>query len=160
MESCDRADFFMERVGMRFEHEVAKDPGVPVVSQGEDVLAWSTDPPHIRLYAWGLLNLSFGKFLPINTGKVISSLRLSAQDFKAALSTLRNSGDLIFGVVNGQDAWMFHFQHGNGSTGEASVIDRLENAEKIEEALGKEQPMRSLSIFEYVSRSQRQSGEI
>lgn len=149
MESCDKVDY-----------EVAKDPGVPVVFQGEDVLAWSTDPPNIRLYAWGLLNLSFGKFLPINTDKVISALRLSTRDFMAALAILRNSGDFILDVVNGQDVYMFCVQYGNKTTGEASITNQPADAEKIEETPVKDKPMRSLSIFEYASRSQRRSGEI
>jgi len=88
-----------------------------VVSSDGRILAWTNDPPHIRVYAWALQTLRFipvdgptGKLLKIPSGemdglriwKLASGLRMTDQEVQAALSQLVREGDLMFKTERGR----------------------------------------------------------
>ncbi|AFS54632.1 hypothetical protein [Leptospirillum ferriphilum] len=89
---------------------------VVVASDGR-VLAWTNDPPHIRVYAWVLQTLRFipvdaqtSKILKIPSGemdatrlrKLARDLRMTDQELQAALSQLVREKDLEFRTDRGR----------------------------------------------------------
>ena len=89
---------------------------VVVASDGR-VLAWSSDPPHIRVYAWALQTLRSvlvddltAKILKIPSGAMDSvriqtlagSLRITDQELQSALNQLVREGDLTFKTERGR----------------------------------------------------------
>ena len=83
---------------------------VVVASDGR-VLAWSTDPPHIRVYAWALQTLRFvlvdaqtSQILKIPSGemdifrirKLAAELRMTEREVQGGLDRLVAEGDLEF----------------------------------------------------------------
>ncbi len=83
---------------------------VVVASDGR-VLAWSTDPPHIRVYAWALQTLRFvpvdaqtSQILKIPSGemdiprirKLAAELRMTERAVQGGLDRLVEEGDLEF----------------------------------------------------------------
>ena len=83
---------------------------LPVVAASDGrVLAWSTDPPHIRVYAWALRHLRFcpvdkstANSLGIDSGEMdgvrirtlASDLRMTERELRAGLDRLVAEGDL------------------------------------------------------------------
>ena len=89
---------------------------VVVASDGR-VLAWSADPPHIRVYAWALQSLRFipvdgptGKLLKIPSGeidgirirKLASELRMTEREVQGGLDRLVAEEDLTFKTERGR----------------------------------------------------------
>ncbi len=89
---------------------------VVIASDGR-VLAWSNDPPHIRLYAWALQTLRFipvddqtGKILKIPSGEVDGirirkqafDLRMTEREVQEGLDHLVKQGDLTFKTERGR----------------------------------------------------------
>ena len=88
---------------------------VVVASDGR-VLAWSSDPPHIRLYAWALQNLGFvpvdeptarslkipsGEMDRIRIRKLAGELHMGEQEVQAALDQMVKEGDLMVKTERG-----------------------------------------------------------
>lgn len=94
------------------------EPTIPVVVTSDGrVLSCSTDPPHIRVYAWVLQTLRFipvdaqtSKILKIPSGemdatrlrKLARDLRMTDQELQAALSQLVREKDLEFRTDRGR----------------------------------------------------------
>ena len=89
---------------------------VVVASDGR-VLAWSTDPPHIRVYAWALQTLRFvpvdaqtSQILKIPSGemdiprirKLAAKLRMTEREVQGGLDRLVAEGDLGFKTERGR----------------------------------------------------------
>lgn len=69
---------------------VIEDRGVP--------LAWTNDPPFVRVYAWALVNLRFGPSLaPPDIQKLATDCRIDVVEARQALEQLVEDGDLIVG---------------------------------------------------------------
>jgi len=81
---------------------------VVVASDGR-VLAWASDPPHIRVYSWSLQTLMFvpvneqtakshkipsGEVDGIRIRKLAAELRMTEQEVQSALNQLVREGDL------------------------------------------------------------------
>ena len=97
-----------------------REPEAPlpvVVASDGRVLSWSTDPPHIRVYAWALQTLRFvsvdestAKTLKIPSGEMDSlrirklavELHMTEQEAQAALNQLVREGDLEFRMERGR----------------------------------------------------------
>ena len=91
---------------------------VPVVVTAEGrVLAWSSDPPHIRVYAWALqtlrsvpvddltaniLKLPSGEMDRVRIQTLAGSLRITTQELQSALNQLVREGDLTFKTERGR----------------------------------------------------------
>jgi len=88
---------------------------VVVASDGR-VLAWTNDPPIIRLYAWALQNLRFvpvdaptakslkvssGEMDRLRIGKLARELRMPDREVQAALNQLVREGDLMVKTERG-----------------------------------------------------------
>jgi len=59
-------------------------------------LAWTNDPPFVRVYAWALVNLRFGPSLaPLNMQKLATDCRIDVVEARQALEQLVEDGDLI-----------------------------------------------------------------
>lgn len=95
-----------------FEDVRESDPPLPVVVASDGrVLAWSADPPHIRVYAWALqtmgsvpvdeptaksLKIPSGEMDGIRIRKLAFDLRMTEREVQAALNQLVREGDLEF----------------------------------------------------------------
>ena len=81
-----------EPVQIRIEEQ---DPRL--FSNGKATGATLADPPHIRTYAWSLLNLKFGPILssPTDLSKVAEECRLSIGETREAVRKLLHAGDLL-----------------------------------------------------------------
>ena len=86
-----------ERIGMRFEAEIPDEKGLgsPVFTYRGHILAWEADPPHIRLYAWCLVNLFPGRPLTVDIDSTARLLSLSPREVREALARLVKDGDLV-----------------------------------------------------------------
>ena len=88
---------------------------VVVASDGR-VLAWTNDPPVIRLYAWALQNLRFvpvdgptakslkvssGEMDRLRIGKLARELRMTDREVQTALDQLVREGDLMIKMERG-----------------------------------------------------------
>ncbi len=88
-----------------------------VIASDGRVLAWSTDPPHIRVYAWALQILRFApvdestaKSLKIPSGemdgarirKLAFDLRMTEREVQGGLDCLVASGDLTVKTERGR----------------------------------------------------------
>ncbi len=98
----------------------AREPETPipvVVASDGRGLAWSNDPPHIRVYAWALQTLRFvpvyaqtSKILKIPSGemdgirirKLAFDLRMTEQEVQGGLDRLVTEGDLTFKTERGR----------------------------------------------------------
>ena len=94
------------------------EPPIPVVVASDGrVLAWSTDPPHIRVYAWALQTLRFvlvdaqtSQILKIPSGemdiprrrKLAAELRMTEREVQGGLDRLVAEGDLGFKTERGR----------------------------------------------------------
>ena len=65
-------------------------------SNGRPTGATLADPPHIRIYAWCLVNLRFGPILspPTDLSKAAEECRLSIGETREAFKELLRDGDL------------------------------------------------------------------
>lgn len=65
-------------------------------SNGKTTGATTDDLPHIRIYAWSLVNLKFGPILslPTDLPKVAEECHLSIQEVREAFGKLLKEGDL------------------------------------------------------------------
>ncbi|AIA31342.1 hypothetical protein [Leptospirillum ferriphilum] len=91
---------------------------VPVVVTSDGrVLAWSSDPPHIRVYAWALqtlrsvpvddltaniLKFPSGEMDRVRIQTLAGSLRITTQELQSALNQLVREGDLTFKTEGGR----------------------------------------------------------
>ena len=94
------------------------EPTIPVVVTSDGrVLSCSTDPPHIRVYAWALQTLRFvsvnaqtSQILKISSGemdgirirKLAFDLRMTEQEVQGGLDRLVTEGDLTFKTERGR----------------------------------------------------------
>ena len=67
-------------------------------SKGKPTGATLTDSPHIRIFAWCLINLRFGPILspPTDLSKAAEECRLSLPEVREAFRKLLKDGDLKF----------------------------------------------------------------
>lgn len=65
---------------------VLVDRGVP--------LAWTQDPPEIRVYAWALMHFGFAPGFPIDVRTLAGDCRIRISEAERALRELVLSGDL------------------------------------------------------------------
>lgn len=71
-------------------------PGKVVVRHPDgSPLAWESDPPVLRLYAWALGRLHPGRDLPLDEKTAAVETGLTPAAVRAALSRLVAEGDLI-----------------------------------------------------------------
>ncbi len=66
-------------------------------SNGKSTGATLADPPHIRVYAWCLVNLRFGPILspPTDLSKAAEECRISIGETREAFGKLLHDGDLL-----------------------------------------------------------------
>lgn len=85
-----------ERIGMKFGHETPGDLGVPVIRHPVDgtPLAFENDEPHVKVFAWALLNLRFARWEQLDIGKLATDCGLSIGMTRKGLSKLLEDGDL------------------------------------------------------------------
>lgn len=85
-------ELFASETVKREEFLLAAEP-IVLIKDGR-VLATTTDPPHIRLYAWCLINLNTGlpRFIQKNLNK---DLQITGTELKNAIDRLVKSGDLV-----------------------------------------------------------------
>lgn len=69
-------------------------PGTVIGAFGE-VSTRTDDPPHIRVYAWSLVNLHPGKDLPIDINSLAHATKVTKNEAESAIARLCREGDLI-----------------------------------------------------------------
>ena len=69
----------------------------PLFSNGRPTGATLADQPHIRIFAWSLMNLRFGPFLsaPTDLSKAAEECRLAIGETREAFRRLHRDGDLL-----------------------------------------------------------------
>jgi len=108
-----------ERIGIRFEQEIPLPEGTgglgkPVFIYRGHVLAWESDPPHIRLYAWCTVNLYPGRPLSIDIEPTARLLELSPGEVRGGLARLVREGDLVKTWERGRDLYRLNVQYRGG----------------------------------------------
>jgi len=111
----------MQPIPLLDEQETEFPIPVVVTSDGR-VLAWSSDPPHIRVYAWALqtlrsvpvddltaniLKIPSGEMDRVKIQTLAISLRITAQELQSALNQLVREGDLTFKTERGRRSYGF-----------------------------------------------------
>ena len=88
-------DSLTERIGIRFDGPEVS--GEPVLFHKEDgrPLAYASDPPHIRLFAWALMNVSHVIPGLLDAAQIAKDCQLTVYEVKGALDRLMEDGDLI-----------------------------------------------------------------
>ena len=89
------SDTLTERIGIRFDGPEVS--GEPVLFHKEDgqPLAYSSDPPHIRLFGWVLMNVSHVMPGPLDVPQIAKDCQLTASEVRDALTQLVREGDLV-----------------------------------------------------------------
>ena len=87
----ERVAHFGEDSGLHVMLEVSE----PVITAFGQVLARTDDPPHIRVYAWSLVNLHPGKYLPIDINRLALAAKITKNEAGSAIERLCREGDLI-----------------------------------------------------------------
>lgn len=67
---------------------------LPIIQKDGIPLAWSNDPPHIRVFAWSLTNLRFALWEPTDLERIARDCALSFSDARKGLARLVQDGDL------------------------------------------------------------------
>lgn len=110
-------EILAERIGIRFEAEIpdttacrADHPedtravlGDPVFYYQGTPLAWTADPPHIRVYAWATTNLFPGRPLSVDPDSTARLLGITPREVRDALFRLVKDGDLVRTLERGRE---------------------------------------------------------
>ncbi|MDA8027549.1 MAG: hypothetical protein M0Z25_01005 [Nitrospiraceae bacterium] len=85
-----------ERIGIKYASETPEDLGEPVIRHPADgtPLAYVNDEPHVKVFAWVLLNLRFALSDQLDIGKLARKCRLSIGEARKGLNRLVEDGDL------------------------------------------------------------------
>lgn len=87
----ERVALFTEDSKLYMMSEVSE----PVITAFGQVLERTDDPPHIRVYAWSLVNLHPGKHLPIDINRLAHAAKITKNEARSAIERLCREGDLI-----------------------------------------------------------------
>ena len=87
----ERVAIFAEDSELHMMPEVSE----PVITAFGQVLARTDDPPHIRVYAWSLVNLHPGKHLPVDIDCLAHATKITKNEAGSAIERLCREGDLI-----------------------------------------------------------------
>lgn len=74
-------------------------------------LAFEEDPPHIRLFAWALLNVSLSVPGQIDITKAAKDCRLSREGVRDALVRLVQDGDLVRSTERSRELFRLNIQY-------------------------------------------------
>jgi hypothetical protein len=85
-----------ERVALKYESDTPNDPGRPVIVEDGHVLACENDLPHVRVFAWALINLRTGQDRPIDMKKAATDCHMTVPETRAAIARLVREGDLEY----------------------------------------------------------------
>jgi hypothetical protein len=100
----------LERVAIMAEDIEPKGPRL--FSGGKDLGVHEGDPPHIRVYAWCLVNLNTGRPLSVDIDSTARILHLSPREVRTALSRLVKDGDLVRTMERGRELFRLNIQYG------------------------------------------------
>lgn len=96
------SDAQIERIGLRFDGpEAAGEPTLRHPVDGQP-LAFKEDAPHVRVFAWCLLNLRIGFPMEIDIPTVASACGLSHAETSEAINLLILENDLSRSVTGGK----------------------------------------------------------
>ncbi|MDA8112540.1 MAG: hypothetical protein M0T83_08815 [Nitrospiraceae bacterium] len=94
-----------ERVGIRFDGPPALGKAVLTHPRDGSALAFEGDPPHVRLFAWSLLNVPPGGAVQIDPAKAAKECQLRPVEVKDALRKLVADGDLVRSMERGRELY-------------------------------------------------------
>ena len=114
-----------ERIGIKYASEIPdtlnaradhpedmqKALGRPILAYKDQVLAWEMDPNHIKVFAWAVVNLFPGKFLPVNPSEIARVLKLTPETVRESLFRLIKDGDLGRTVERGREMFRLNIQY-------------------------------------------------
>ena len=100
-----------ERVALKFEAETPSDLGKPVLTYRGHVLAWESDPPHIKIYSWATVHLFPGRPLTVDVEPVARLLELSPREVRDALARLVKDGDLVRSWEGGREWYRLNIRY-------------------------------------------------
>ena len=93
----------LERVAILAED--AEPRGERLYSNGIDLGVHAGDPPHIRVFAWALLNFRVGRDLPVDVSRIAKDCHLTPREVRTALSRLVKDGDLSVTRERGRELY-------------------------------------------------------
>lgn len=104
-------DTITERIGIRFDGPEVS--GEPVLFHPEDgrPIAYTSDPPHIRLFAWALMNVSHVITGSLDAARIARDCRLTASEVRGALARLLKDGDLIRTVERKRELYRLQIKY-------------------------------------------------
>lgn len=101
-----------ERIGIKYESETPSTIGKPVIVDRGVVLACENDLPHVRMYAWALINMNTGEPRPIDLLKASRDCRLTIREVREAMARLVTEKDLIVERTRKSDLYKLNIQYG------------------------------------------------
>ena len=104
----------LERVAIMAED--AEPRGERLYSGGKDLGVHAGDPPHIRVYAWCLVNLNTGRPLSVDIYSTARILHLSPREIRTALAEVVKSRDLILTREQWRELYRINIQYPKGGT--------------------------------------------
>jgi hypothetical protein len=88
-----------ERIAIKFEAETPSDLGRPVIVEDGRVLACENDLPHVRMYAWVLINLRTGQPRPIDVAKAATDCHMTVPE-NTSRGVIRREGTYTGSMFN------------------------------------------------------------
>ena len=104
----------LERVAIMAED--AEPRGERLYSGGKDLGVHEGDSPHIRVFAWTLLNLRVGRALPVDISRTAKDCHLSPREVREALSRLTEEGDLVRTRERWRELFRLNVRYPEGGT--------------------------------------------
>jgi hypothetical protein len=103
-------DTLIERVGIKYDIPAI---GKPVLAHPQDgrPLAFEGDPPHVRLFAWCLINVPPGGAVHVDTSKAAKDCQLRSGEVREALAQLVREGDLVRTMERGRELFRLNIQY-------------------------------------------------
>ncbi len=107
------ADTLIERIGIKYDTPAL---GKAVLTHPRDgsPLAFEGDPPHVRLFAWSLLNIPPGRAAPIDPAKAAKDCQLRLVEVRDSLARLVKDGDLIRTAERGREVYRLNVLYPEG----------------------------------------------
>ena len=107
----------LERISIMVED--VEPQGERLCSGGKDLGVHAGDPPHIRTFAWCLVNLRVGKDLPVDISRLATDCRMTIREARDALARLVKDGDLVRTGERGRELFRLNVQYSEGGKDEA-----------------------------------------
>ena len=102
-----------DTVSVRADHpeDMEKALGRPILAYKDQILAWEADPDHIKVFAWAVVNLFPGKFLPVNPSEIARVLELKPETVRESIFRLIKDGDVLRTVERGREMFKLNIQY-------------------------------------------------